>query len=90
MLYELGQDREALSAYEGAIAQYGDHERAPWAQYQMGLIYRRLGEDRRALEQFDALVEQAKTQPGELWESLARQNQRDLAAKLEFQNYLKR
>jgi TolA-binding protein len=90
MLYELGQDREALSAFESAIAQYGGHERAPWARYQMGLIFRRLGEDRRALEQFDALVEQARTQPGELWESLARQNQRDLAAKLEFQNYLKR
>jgi TolA-binding protein len=89
MLYELGQDREALDAYENAIGLYGDHERAPWARYQMGLIYRRIGEDRRALDAFNSLVELAKARPGELWESLARENQRDLAAKLDFQNYLK-
>ncbi len=89
MLFELGQDRDALSAYEAAIAQYPDHERAPWARYQMGLIYRRLGDDRKALDEFNSLMDLAKTKPGELWESLARQNQRDLAAKLDFQNYLK-
>ncbi|HEX9843691.1 MAG TPA: hypothetical protein VGC20_13115 [bacterium] len=55
----------------------------------MGLIYRRIGEDRRALDAFNSLVELAKARPGELWESLARENQRDLAAKLDFQNYLK-
>jgi len=89
MLFELGQDRDALAAYEASIAQYPDHERAPWARYQMGLLYRRLGDDRKALDEFNSLVDLAKIKPGELWESLARQNQRDLAAKLDFQNYLK-
>jgi tetratricopeptide (TPR) repeat protein len=89
MLYELGQDREALDAYQRAIAQYGQHERAPWARYQMGLIYRRMGDDRKALDEFNSLVELSKSKPGELWESLARQNQRDLVTKLNFQDYLK-
>ncbi len=90
MLYELEQDNEAVAAYERAIALYPDSERAPWARYQIGLIYRRNGEDRKALETFNALVDRAETQPGELWGSLARQNQRDLANKLEFQDYLQR
>ena len=89
MFYELGQDREALSAYEHAIGLYSDHERAPWARYQMGLIYRRTGEERKALDTFNTLVDLAKVRPGELWESLARENQRDLAAKLNYENYLK-
>jgi tetratricopeptide (TPR) repeat protein len=89
MLYELGQDHEALDAYQHAIGLYKEHERAPWARYQMGLIYRRLGEDRKALDEFNALVELSKSKPGELWASLAQQNQQDLAAKLNFQNYLK-
>ena len=89
MLYELGQNQEALDAYQQAITRYGDHERAPWARYQMGLIYRRMGNDKKALDMFNDLVELAKVRPGELWESLARQNQRDLATKLDYQNYLK-
>jgi tetratricopeptide (TPR) repeat protein len=89
MLYELGQDRDALTAYQHAIDLYQNHERAPWARYQMGLIYRRMGEDRKALDEFNSLVELSKSRPGELWASLAQENQRDLAAKLNFQNYLK-
>jgi len=89
MLYELGQDRDALNAYQHAIGLYPDHERAPWARYQMGLIYRRTGEDRKALDEFNALVDLSKSKPGELWASLARENQRDLNAKLSFQKYLK-
>jgi TolA-binding protein len=89
MLFELGQDREALEAYEHAISLYGDHDRAPWARYQIGLIFRRGGEDEKALAAFNTLVELAKVRPGELWEALAKENQRDLAGKLEYRNYLK-
>ena len=89
MRFELGQDREAIAAYEQAITLYGEHDRAPWARYQMGLIYRRLGDDQKALEAFNTLVELAKVRPGELWEPLAKENQRDLATKLDYQEYLK-
>ncbi len=89
MLFELNQDREAIAAYQQAYGRYPEHERGPWARYQMGLIYRRLGEDRKALDEFNTLVELAEVRPGELWESLARQNQRDLAAKLDYRDYLK-
>ena len=89
MLYELGQDSEAIAANEQAIALYGEHDRAPWARYQIGLAYQRLGEDRKALDSFSALVDLAKVRPGELWESLARQNQQSLANKLQYRDYLK-
>jgi tetratricopeptide (TPR) repeat protein len=89
MMAELGQNSEAIAAYEQAIARYPDHERAPWARYQVGLIYRRTGQDKRALETFNTLLELAKKKPGELWESLAQQNQRDLATKLKYQDYLR-
>jgi TolA-binding protein len=89
LMYELGQNQEAIATYEQAIARYPAHERAPWARYQIGLIYRRLGQDQRALETFNALLDLAKTRPGELWEPLAQENQRDLANKLQFQNYLR-
>ena len=44
----------------------------------------------KALDEFNTLVELAKVRPGELWESLARENQRDLANKLDYREYLKR
>lgn len=89
MFYELGQNREAVEAYRQGIALYGEHVQAPWARYQIGLIYRRTGEDRKALDEFNLLVELAKTRPGELWEPLAKENQRDLSNKLDYQTYLK-
>ncbi len=89
LMYDLGQNQEAIAAYEQAIARYPNHERAPWARYQIGLIYRRMGQDQRALETFNTLLQLAKTRPGELWESLAQENQRDLTNKLQFQNYLR-
>jgi len=89
LLYDLGQNAAALSAYEAALSRYPDHERAPWARYQMGLLYRRMGDDRRALDIFNGLVDLAKSRPGELWEPLARENQRDLTSKLQYQNYLR-
>jgi TolA-binding protein len=88
-LFELGQNAAAIAAYEAAVARYPEHERAPWARYQMGLLYRRMGDDKRALEIFNGLVDLAKSRPGELWESLARENQRDLSAKVQYQNYLR-
>ena len=88
MLFEIGQDSEALAAYERVTGRYPAHEKSPWAQYQMGLIYRRRGEDRKALETFSELVDLAKLKPGELWESLARENQRDLVNQLQFKDYL--
>jgi TolA-binding protein len=89
LLFELGQNAAAITAYEQAVARYPAHERAPWARYQMGLAYRRMGDDKRALEIFNGLLDFSKTRPGELWESLARENQRDLSAKLQYQNYLR-
>lgn len=89
MLYELGQDQDSIREYEKAIELYPESPRTPWARYQIGLIYRRGGEEQKALEVFNALVDLAKTKPGEMWESLARQNQRDLANKLQYQEYLK-
>lgn len=90
MLFELGRDAAAVDAYEQAIGLYPDSERAPWARYQIGLVYRRTGQDQKALDTFNALVQRAETQPGELWEPLARENQRELANKLNYQDYLKR
>jgi len=89
ILFELGQNAAAVSAYESAVSRYPDHERAPWARYQMGMLYRRMGDDKKALDVFNGLVELAKTRPGELWESLAKENQRDLSTKLQYQNYLR-
>ncbi|MFI5399560.1 MAG: tetratricopeptide repeat protein [SAR324 cluster bacterium] len=89
LLFELGQNPAAIAAYEQAVSRYPDHERAPWARYQMGLLYRRMGDDKRALEIFNGLVDTAKSHPGEMWEALARENQRDLSAKLQYQDYLR-
>lgn len=89
LLFEVGQNPAAVTAYQAAVSRYPDHERTPWARYQMGLLYRRMGEDKRALDIFNGLVDLAKTRPGELWEPLARENQRDLTAKLQYQNYLR-
>lgn len=89
LLFDSGQNTAAVAAYESAVARYPDHERTPWARYQMGLLFRRMGDDKRALEIFSGLVDLAKTRPGELWEPLARENQRDLSAKLSYQNYLR-
>ncbi len=89
LLFEVGQNQAAVTAYEAAVSRYADHERTPWARYQMGLLYRRMGEDKRALEIFNGLVDLAKTRPGELWEPLAKENQRDLTDKLQYQNYLR-
>jgi len=88
MRFELGRDAEALQAYQDAIARYPDHDRTPWAWYQTGLIYRRAGNDAKALETFNMLVDLAKRRPGELWEGLAKDNQRELTNVLEFRNYL--
>ncbi|MCH7476993.1 MAG: tetratricopeptide repeat protein [SAR324 cluster bacterium] len=88
-LSELRRDQEAIEKYRRAMARYPEHERAPWAKFQIGLIQRRTGQDRQALETFTELVEQAKTRPGELWETLAQENQRDLVNALGFQDYLK-
>jgi tetratricopeptide (TPR) repeat protein len=88
MRFELGRDAEALQAYQDAIARYPDHERTPWAWYQMGLIHRRNGNDAKALETFNLLVEMAKTRPGELWEGLAKDNQRELTNVLKYRDYL--
>jgi TolA-binding protein len=90
LMFELGQNTEAVAAYEQAIARYPEHERAPWARYQIALIYRRTGQEQRALDALNALLELAKTRPGELWEPLARENQRDLASKLQYQDYLRK
>ncbi|HEX7925967.1 MAG TPA: tetratricopeptide repeat protein, partial [bacterium] len=89
LMFDLGQNQEAVAAYEQAISRYPDHERAPWARYQIGLVYRRMGQDQKALEAFNTLLELAKTKPGELWEPLAQENQRDLTNKLQYQKYLK-
>ena len=88
MLFDLNQNQEAIEAYRQALKTYPGHERTPWARYQIGLIYRRTGEDRKALEEFNKLLELAKAKPGELWVPLARENQRDLANKLGYQEYL--
>lgn len=90
VFFELGQDHEAIAAYETAIARYPDHDKTPWARFQIGLILRRRGDEREALEIFNGLVELAKTRPGELWETLARENQRDLVNSLGYQDYLKK
>ncbi|MFI5399733.1 MAG: tetratricopeptide repeat protein [SAR324 cluster bacterium] len=89
LLFEQGQNPAAIAAYEQAVARYPDHERAPWARYQMGLLYRRMGDDKHALEIFNGLVDLAKSHPGEMWEALARENQRDLSDKLQYQDYLR-
>jgi TolA-binding protein len=89
ILFDLGQNAAAITAYDQAVSRYPDHERTPWAKYQMGLLYRRMGDDKRALDIFNNLVDLAKTRPGELWESLAKENQRDLTTKLNYQNYLR-
>jgi TolA-binding protein len=86
--FDLNRDAEALQAYQDAIAKYPEHERAPWAWYQIGLIYRRGGNDAKALETFNALVDLAKARPGELWEGLARDNQRELTNVLKYRDYL--
>ena len=88
MFYALGQDQDAIDAYQRAVSLYGDHPKGPWAQYQIGLTYRRMGEDRKALQVFDSLVELAKLRPGELWEPLSRESRRDLTNKLGYQDYL--
>jgi TolA-binding protein len=90
VLFELGQDQEATAAYQTAIARYPEHDKTPWARFQIGLIHRRNGREREALEVFNGLVELAKTRPGELWETLAKENQRDLVNSLGFQDYLKK
>ena len=90
VLFELKQDEEATAAYEAAIARYSEHAKAPWAKFQIGLILRRNGEERQALKVFNELVELAKSRPGELWETLARENQRDLVNSLGYQEYLKK
>ena len=88
MLFDLNQNQEAIEAYRQALKTYPGHERTPWARYQIGLIHRRTGEDRKALEEFNKLLELAKAKPGELWVPLARENQRDLVNKLGYQDYL--
>lgn len=90
MLFDLNQNQEAIEAYQKAVRLYPKHNRTPWAGYQIGLIYRRTGEDKKALEEFNRLMELAKVKPGEIWVPLARENQRDLSNKLGYQNYLKR
>ncbi|MDH4225965.1 MAG: tetratricopeptide repeat protein, partial [Deltaproteobacteria bacterium] len=87
-LFELKSDDEALEAYQKGISLYPDHDRAPWAWYQMGLIHRRNGREPQALELFNTLVEMAKNKPGEMWEPLAKENQRELVDKLQFRDYL--
>ena len=89
VLFDLGQDAEAMAAYERAIGRYPEHAKAPWARFQIGLIHRRNGRERKALETFNELVELAKSRPGELWETLAKENQRDLVNSLGYQDYLK-
>ena len=89
-LFDLGQDAESISAYQSAAARYPQHDKTPWARFQVGIIHRRNGRGREALEVFNALVELAKSKPGELWEILARENQRDLVNALGYQEYLKR
>jgi TolA-binding protein len=89
-LFNLGQDSDAIAAYESAAARYPRHDKTPWAKFQIGIIHRRNGRDREALEIFNGLVELAKTKPGELWEILAKENQRDLVNLLGFQDYLKK
>ena len=88
MFFGMGQDDDALRAYQDAIDRYSGHDRTPWAWYQIGLIYRRQGQDDKALETFNTLVDLAKVRPGELWESLAKDNQRELANVLQFNEYL--
>lgn len=89
-LFDLDQDADAISAYESAAARYPRHDKSPWARFQIGVIHRRNGRDREALQIFNELVELAKTKPGELWETLAKENQRDLVNSLGFQEYLKK
>ncbi|MCZ6533850.1 MAG: tetratricopeptide repeat protein [SAR324 cluster bacterium] len=89
VLFDLGQDQEAIAAYEQAMARYPEHSKSPWARFQIGLIHRRNGRERKALGIFNELVELAKSRPGELWETLAKENQRDLVNSLGFQDYLK-
>ncbi|MBI4083636.1 MAG: tetratricopeptide repeat protein [Candidatus Lambdaproteobacteria bacterium] len=88
-LFDLGDDEGAVAAYEESIRRYPNHERAPWARYQIGLIYRRTGQEQKALEIFNGLVDLAKSRPGELWEALARENQKDLVNLLQYREYLK-
>lgn len=89
-LFDLGQDSDAIAAYNSAAARYPRHDKTPWAKFQIGIIHRRNGREREALEIFNDLVELAKTKPGELWEILAKENQRDLVNLLGYQDYLKK
>ncbi len=88
MLHALGEDAAAIAAYAAALKLHPDHARAPWAQYHTGVAWRRLGERQKALGVFTALVQQAQATPGELWEPLARQHQRDLETQINYRNYL--
>ncbi|MDH4121881.1 MAG: tetratricopeptide repeat protein [Deltaproteobacteria bacterium] len=87
-LDEMNQDEDAIKAYQAFYDKYPDHEKAPWALYQIGLIHRRNNRDPEALEMFNQLVALSKKRPGEMWETLAKENQRDLTNLLKYREYM--
>ncbi len=77
-LAQLGKPRQALAQYKKALAQYPKHTQAPWAHYQIGVQWMRLGNFSQARSQFK-LVSQLPGKPNALWRSLALEKEKDLA-----------
>ncbi len=92
MLFELKSDDDALKAFEEAIGMYrkNEHpeiiERVRWAQYKMGVIHQRNGEEEKALSLFKQLMDQEGNQ---LWKRLASENFDLLTQQMAYEDYLK-
>ena len=92
MLFEMRRDREALEGYQNAIALYAESthpdivERIHWAQYKMGIIYQREGQEQKALAIFKELMEQ---EGNPLWKRLATENHDLLMRQLAYEDYLR-
>ena len=89
--YELEKNQQALEGFQQAIEIYQNsthpeiQDRIQWANYKIGTLYERMGEEQTALEIFKNLSES----PGNpLWKDLAAQNYKALTKKMNYQDYL--
>ena len=62
-----GNYKLALSYYEGFLERYPDDlDRGIWAQYEIAFLHHKMGDDRGALELFNALLELYRTKPADV------------------------
>ncbi len=90
LYFELNQIPEARESYTDAIALFPESQQAPWAKFQIGQIYLKTGQKRKAMEIFAGLIQTAKSNPDALWGPLAEESHKELVNELKFDRYLNR